>query len=114
MQADDVRALLAEHGGEPLLVFGFTFMVWLYLSGAPSPALDLSQAVLVHSGGWKKLAEQAVDNADVHGRACARPPGFGACTTSTGWSSRSAPSSSSASRASSTRRTSPTSSSATR
>ncbi|MFI7695226.1 acyl-protein synthetase [Nonomuraea sp. NPDC049655] len=59
VDAAAVEAFLARHGGEPFLVFGFTFMVWLYLL---SLGADLSQGVLIHSGGWKRLAEQAVDN----------------------------------------------------
>lgn len=55
-----VAGFLAEHGREPFLVFGFTFMVWLYLRELEA---DLSNGILIHSGGWKKLAEQAVDNA---------------------------------------------------
>ncbi|MER6513058.1 acyl-protein synthetase [Nonomuraea sp. NPDC001636] len=59
VDAAAVEAFLARHGGEPFLVFGFTFMVWLHLLGLGA---DLSQGVLIHSGGWKRLAEQAVDN----------------------------------------------------
>lgn len=63
----DVAALegfLSRHGGEPFLIFGFTFMAWLYLyEVARSRGLDLSQGILIHSGGWKKLTDRAVDNA---------------------------------------------------
>lgn len=60
---DRVREFLDTHRGEPLLIFGFTFMVWQYLVGEMSDLdLDLSAATLVHSGGWKKLAEQQVGN----------------------------------------------------
>ena len=39
-----VRGFLAEHGDQPFLVFGFTFMVWLYLYElARDHGLDLSQ-----------------------------------------------------------------------
>jgi hypothetical protein len=62
----DVGALetfLARHGAQPFLIFGFTFMTWLYLYEiARSRGLDLSQGILVHSGGWKRLADRAVDN----------------------------------------------------
>ncbi|MDF2706607.1 MAG: acyl-protein synthetase [Nonomuraea muscovyensis] len=54
-----VEGFLARHGREPFLIFGFTFMAWLYLREL---RLDLSHGVLIHSGGWKKLADQAVDN----------------------------------------------------
>ncbi|NRQ34936.1 acyl-protein synthetase [Nonomuraea sp. NN258] len=63
--AEAVKGFLARHGGEKFLVFGFTFMVWLYLREL---GLDLSNGVLIHSGGWKRLAEQAVDNAEFRRR----------------------------------------------
>ncbi|GAA3234753.1 acyl-protein synthetase [Dactylosporangium siamense] len=60
-----VRGFLARHGGAPFLVFGFTFMVWLHLYElARANSLDLTNGILVHSGGWKKLADQQVDNAE--------------------------------------------------
>ena len=49
-------AWLAKHAGEPVLVFGFTFMVWQHLPGGA----DLRGGILIHSGGWKALADQAV------------------------------------------------------
>jgi acyl-protein synthetase LuxE len=58
-----VEAWLARHAGEELLIFGFTSMIWQHLyEEAGDFGLDLSRAVLVHSGGWKKLADQAVTN----------------------------------------------------
>lgn len=56
----------AQHAGTPILMFGFTFMVWtrvLQRLQAQGARFDGSQAVLLHSGGWKKLQEQAVDRA---------------------------------------------------
>lgn len=56
-----IRDFLAGHGGEPFLIFGFTFMVWLHLyEVARENGLDLSNGILIHSGGWKKLVDQAV------------------------------------------------------
>ncbi len=58
-----LAAFLEKYSGRPLLVFGFTFMVWLYFfEAAARMKADLSQATLIHCGGWKKLADQAVDN----------------------------------------------------
>ena len=49
--------------GQKMLIFGFTFMVWQYLMKTVfSNKIDLSNAILIHSGGWKKLQEMAVDN----------------------------------------------------
>ncbi|MGY0232396.1 LuxE/PaaK family acyltransferase [Longispora urticae] len=59
-----VRDFLAKHGDQPFLIFGFTFMAWQYLyEAARAERLDLSHGILIHSGGWKKLADRAVDNA---------------------------------------------------
>lgn len=58
-----LEAWLHKHAGESVLVFGFTFMVWRHLLKAVAPGeVDLSRATLIHSGGWKKLAEEAVDS----------------------------------------------------
>jgi phenylacetate-coenzyme A ligase PaaK-like adenylate-forming protein len=59
---EGLRHFLQKHSGAPLLLFGFTFMVWQFLYEAV-PQADLSNATLIHSGGWKKLAEKSVDNA---------------------------------------------------
>ena len=47
----------------PILIFGFTFMLWKHLYEAVGEGLDLKEATLLHTGGWKKLLDQAVDNA---------------------------------------------------
>ena len=63
----DLTALvefLREHGDTPFFVFGFTFMVWQHLlHEIRGLGLDLSNGILIHSGGWKALQEQAVDDA---------------------------------------------------
>ena len=61
---DAVRTFLAAHAGQPVLIFGFTFLVWTgFYEQLRDAGLDFSQAVLVHSGGWKKMADRSVDNA---------------------------------------------------
>ncbi|GAA2704134.1 acyl-protein synthetase [Micromonospora olivasterospora] len=66
---DAVRAFLDKHGDQPFLIFGFTFMTWLYLYElARDHKLDLSNGILIHSGGWKKLVDRAVDNAEFRRR----------------------------------------------
>lgn len=62
-----LEGYLQRHQGEPLVLFGFTFMVWKYLHQAllkQGATIDLSNATLIHSGGWKKLADEAVGNAE--------------------------------------------------
>lgn len=48
---------------QPVLIFGFTFMIWKYLCEALKTqgyAYDFSNAIVLHGGGWKKMADQAV------------------------------------------------------
>lgn len=64
-----IKGFLAAHGREPFLVFGFTFLVWTHLYRvAADHGLDLTNGILVHAGGWKKLAAHAVDNAEFRRR----------------------------------------------
>lgn len=59
-----VRAFLAEHNHAPFFMFGFTFVVWLnFYQQFKDAGLDLSNGILIHSGGWKKMIERSVDNA---------------------------------------------------
>jgi hypothetical protein len=59
-----LRAFLERHDGEPLLIFGFTYMVWSNLIQQLNVGeMDLSGATLIHSGGWKAMRERSVDNA---------------------------------------------------
>jgi hypothetical protein len=56
-----------EFDGQPILLFGFTFMVWQHFLAEikrQGVSIDLSQGILIHSGGWKKLADEAVGNAE--------------------------------------------------
>lgn len=58
-----LEAYLAKFAGSRVFFFGFTFMVWQGFVRALESAgkkLALRDAVLVHSGGWKKLQDQAV------------------------------------------------------
>jgi hypothetical protein len=59
---DLLYSFMEKYSGKQMLIFGFTFMVWTYLNLQMNSKLDLSQAILIHSGGWKKLQEMAVDS----------------------------------------------------
>ena len=64
VDAGKLRSFLMKYNGKKMLIFGFTFMVWKYLSlELKDTPMDLSQAILVHSGGGEKMHELAVDNA---------------------------------------------------
>lgn len=67
-----VARFVAANGDAPFLIFGFTFLVWSKLYGSYADGeLDLSRAILIHSGGWKRLEAAKVSN-DVFRAALAR------------------------------------------
>lgn len=66
LDIDRLQTFLKQHQGERILLFGFTFMIWQYfykelvrLKGQ-GISFDLSNSILIHGGGWKKLASEAV------------------------------------------------------
>ena len=62
-----VNAFLEKHNGKQTLLFGFTYMVWQHLYKEllrTGSTLDLSNAVLIHGGGWKKLVDEKVDSSE--------------------------------------------------
>lgn len=66
-QPDRLRELAERHQGTPILIFGFTFMVWQHLVRPFADAgIDLSGATLVHSGGWKQMEAERVGNDEFH------------------------------------------------
>jgi Acyl-protein synthetase, LuxE len=65
----EIRRFMLSHARGPFLIFGFTFMVWQHLlPAAQRESLDLSKGLLLHSGGWKKLTERKVSNAEFRRR----------------------------------------------
>ena len=61
-----LEAFLARHADTPILLFGFTFIVWQSLvERARADGLSLRfppSSILVHGGGWKRLTERQVSN----------------------------------------------------
>ena len=71
MELDEagLKDFLKEHGDAAFLIFGFTFVVWKhFLMRLIDAGFDLSKGILIHSGGWKKLKEEAVDNNEFKSR----------------------------------------------
>ncbi|MCU0881107.1 MAG: hypothetical protein MUF14_00385 [Hyphomonadaceae bacterium] len=63
LDVDAIRSFLDRNGDAPFFMFGFTFLVWAKLFEASAgQTVDLSNGILIHSGGWKKMVEKAVDN----------------------------------------------------
>ena len=57
-----ILCFLEKHEGKQILLFGFTFMVWLLYKELLKLNREfvLDKAVLIHGGGWKKLLSEAV------------------------------------------------------
>lgn len=73
----DVEALkefLETYKGQKVLLFGFTFMIWQHFYKEllrlkdEGITFDLSNGVLIHGGGWKKLISEAVSHDEFHKR----------------------------------------------
>ena len=67
-----MREFLIQNKGQKILLFGFTFMIWqhfykeLLRLKAEGISFDLSDGVLIHGGGWKKLISEAVSHDEFH------------------------------------------------
>lgn len=58
-----IEQFIQDNTGKPVLIFGFTFMIWQYFCLALQQNklhFDFSNACLIHGGGWKKLQDKAV------------------------------------------------------
>lgn len=59
-----IQAFSEKYADSNVLIFGFTFIVWLHFILAlekDNHSIDLPNGILIHGGGWKKLVDQAVD-----------------------------------------------------
>ena len=89
LDIEGLKAFLEKYKGQKIFLFGFTFMIWQYfvreiqkldsavvnrsIDGSDSSKesldssenkyiFDLSNGVLIHGGGWKKLESEAVSS----------------------------------------------------
>ena len=74
LDVDGLKKFLEKYQGQKIFMFGFTFMIWqhfykeLVRLKAKGITFDLSNGVLVHGGGWKKLVSEAVSPEEFHNR----------------------------------------------
>lgn len=67
LDVEGLTAFLERFKGQRILLFGFTFMIWQHFVKELRElrnrgfVFDLSEGVLIHGGGWKKLLSEAVD-----------------------------------------------------
>ena len=58
LDLDAIKDFLDHYGKEPFLIFGFTYIIWQFFCmelEQQNIHLDLSNGILIHGGGWKKL-----------------------------------------------------------
>ncbi len=74
LDVEAVREFLEKFKGQPVLLFGFTFMIWqhfykeLVRLKEDGIEFDLGGGILIHGGGWKKLESEAVSPGEFHAR----------------------------------------------
>lgn len=64
IQVEVVAEFFEKYQDEPILMFGYTYMLWEHFICALEKAsvkFDVPQATMFHIGGWKKLIAQSVD-----------------------------------------------------
>lgn len=72
LDVEGIREFLDNFSGQKILLFGFTFMIWQYFYKElvrlkrQGVSFDFSNSVLIHGGGWKKLASEAVSQEEFH------------------------------------------------
>ena len=72
LDVEGLQAFLEMYKGQKILLFGFTFMIWQHfykqILALKSKGIyfDLSNAILIHGGGWKKLASESVSHNEFH------------------------------------------------
>ena len=74
LNVKQLSEFLEEYSKQSILLFGFTFMVWqhfykelLHLE-KEGIKFDLSNGILIHGGGWKRLIREAVSPEEFHQR----------------------------------------------
>jgi phenylacetate-coenzyme A ligase PaaK-like adenylate-forming protein len=63
LDIDAVEDFIKRHRDKTLFLFGFTSIIWLHFYQKLAQLdhrIDLSNGVLIHGGGWKKLLSEAV------------------------------------------------------
>ena len=74
LNAKELREFLEAYKGQKILLFGFTFMIWqhfykeLVRLKEEGVTFDLSNGIMIHGGGWKKLISEAVSHDEFHKR----------------------------------------------
>ena len=73
LNVEALKEFLEKYKGQKILLFGFTFMVWKHFYKElvrlkDEVSFDLSNGILIHGGGRKKLVNEAVSQEEFHRR----------------------------------------------
>ena len=74
LDVNGIKEFLEINKDQRILIFGFTFMIWqhfyreLIRLKTEGVTFDLSNAIMIHGGGWKKLISEAVTRDEFHSR----------------------------------------------
>lgn len=74
LDVEGLKEFLDKYKAQKILLFGFTFMIWqhfykeLLRLKEQGITFDLSNGILIHGGGWKKLVSEAVSHDEFHQR----------------------------------------------
>lgn len=74
LNVEGLKEFLDSYKGQKIFLFGFTFMIWqhfykeLLRLKEEGVTFDLSNGILIHGGGWKKLISEAVSHDEFHKR----------------------------------------------
>ena len=63
LKVDDILAFIQQNKNNRIFIFGFTFMVYQHFIKEVKKRdikIDLSNSVLIHGGGWKKLVNESI------------------------------------------------------
>ena len=67
LDIESLNAFVKDHQESRIFIFGFTFMIYKHFIKELQKKkikLDLSNAVLIHGGGWKKLESQSISSVE--------------------------------------------------
>lgn len=74
LDVEGLKEFLGKYKDQKVLLFGFTFMIWQHFYKEllrlkdEGVSFDLSNGILIHGGGWKKLISEAVSHDEFHQR----------------------------------------------
>ena len=76
LNIDQLKSFIDNNRGGPILLFGFTYMIWKYFYqelkkySEKGMKIDLSNGIMIHGGGWKKLVSESITPSEFNRKLC--------------------------------------------